>query len=133
MRELKRLVALSVALWISTIVGGCGGRGTLSNSAAPAPGPGTTTPTPTPSPTPPGAPSPTPTPTPSPTPGSTTISDIQKMSGWQVCTGSCTNTAVAVYSMTQGITSPALSGASQRFQLLAGTQPYGAALWFKYL
>ena len=35
--------------------------------------------------------------------------------------------------MTQGLTSPSLSGASAEFQLLAGTQPFGAALWFKFL
>jgi hypothetical protein len=35
--------------------------------------------------------------------------------------------------MTQGIASPSLSGASQRFQLLSGTQPFGAVLWFNYL
>jgi hypothetical protein len=35
--------------------------------------------------------------------------------------------------MTQGIASPSLSGASAQFQLLSGTQPFGAALWFKFL
>lgn len=35
--------------------------------------------------------------------------------------------------MTENIASPSLSGASATFQLLAGTQPYGGALWFKYL
>lgn len=55
------------------------------------------------------------------------------MSGWQVCTGTCTGTATAVYSMTQNVATPSLSGASQQFQLLSGTQPFGAALWFKYL
>lgn len=35
--------------------------------------------------------------------------------------------------MTQAVPDPSLSGASQRFQLLAGTQPFGGVLWFKYL
>ena len=35
--------------------------------------------------------------------------------------------------MTQGIASPSLSGSSARFQLLAGTEPFGGALWFKFL
>lgn len=35
--------------------------------------------------------------------------------------------------MAQNISSPSLSGASQQFQLLSGTQPFGAALWFLYL
>jgi hypothetical protein len=39
----------------------------------------------------------------------------------------------AVFSMTEGIASPSLTGASARFQLLAGTSPFGGAMWFKYL
>jgi hypothetical protein len=35
--------------------------------------------------------------------------------------------------MSQGISSPSLSGDSSRFQLLSGTQPFGGALWFKFL
>lgn len=35
--------------------------------------------------------------------------------------------------MTQGVAAPSLSGASAQFQLLAGTLPFGSALWFKYL
>ena len=35
--------------------------------------------------------------------------------------------------MAQGIASPSLGGSSQQFQLLSGTQPFGAVLWFKYL
>lgn len=119
MRELKLLVALSAALVILTLVSGCGGQTAPQVAAAPKPGP---------------TPSPMPTPTPiPPSSGGTTISDIQKLGGWQNCTASCTNTPQAVFSLTQGIASPSLSGASARFQLLAGTQPFGSALWFKFL
>lgn len=78
----------------------------------------------------------TPTPGASPSPGnpnSTTIPDIQKLAGWEICSASCAGTAPAVFSMTQGIASPSLSGSSARFQLLAGTAPFGGVLWFKFL
>jgi hypothetical protein len=76
---------------------------------------------------------------PTPTPGSTTpsnaktFSDIQKLGGWQTCSGACSATAHTLFSMTQGVASPSLSGSSTRFQLLAGTLPFGGALWFKFL
>jgi len=35
--------------------------------------------------------------------------------------------------LTQGVASPSKSGSSAEFQLLSGTQPFGAALWFKFL
>ena len=73
-----------------------------------------------------------PSPTPA-NPNAKTIPDIQKLTGWQTCTNSCSGTAPAVFSLTQGIASPSLSGASARFQLLAGTQPFGGVLWFKFL
>src|SRR5690242_18058390 len=69
---------------------------------------------------------------PSSPPNSIIIPDIQKSSGWQNCTA-CTGNAHAIYSMTQGITSPSLSGSSARFALQNGTRPFGAALWFKFL
>jgi hypothetical protein len=83
--------------------------------------------------------SPTPTP-PSASPGSNTtpsnaqtITDIQTLAGWENCTV-CTGSATAVYSMTQGITAPAMAGTkSAQFQLLNGTLPFGGALWFKFL
>lgn len=55
------------------------------------------------------------------------------MGGWGNCTASCAGTGTAVYLMTQGITSPSLSGDSARFQLLSGTQPYSGALWFRFM
>lgn len=76
---------------------------------------------------------------PSPTPGAGTpsnarvIPDIQKMAGWQTCTGACANTPKAVFSMTQGVKSPSESGASAKFQLLPGTLPFAGVLWFKFL
>lgn len=61
------------------------------------------------------------------------ITNIQKLTGWQTCFGSCTATPMAKFSMTQFIVSPSLSGSSARFSLLVGTQPWGAALWYKTL
>lgn len=113
MKELKLLVALNVAFLSSILLGGCGANVAPPNPAMPAPSAAPTTSTP-----------------PS---NATTISDIQKLSGWENCTGTCTNSPLAVFSMTQGVASPSLSGASAQFQLLAGTQPFGSALWFKYL
>ena len=60
------------------------------------------------------------------------ISDIQKMTNWENCTD-CTNGAFAAYTMTQGVSSPSLTGASAQFTLLNGTAPWGQALWWKYL
>jgi hypothetical protein len=74
---------------------------------------------------------PTPTPT-AANPNSKTIPAIEALGGWENCT-SCTGNPLAVYSMTQGVATPSLSGASARFQLLSGTLPFGGALWFKYL
>lgn len=64
--------------------------------------------------------------------GASTISDVQKLGGWQNCT-TCTGSPFANYIMTEGVTSPSLSGASAQFSLLSGTQPFGGALWFKFL
>jgi hypothetical protein len=106
------LIFLSLALLV-----GCGGQSPAATSAAVAP----------------GSPSASPTPTATPAnPNAKTIPDIQKLAGWENCTV-CTGSALAVYSMTQGIASPSLSGSSARFQLLTGTQPFGGALWFKFL
>lgn len=113
MKKLRLLVTLSVALFTTMFLSGCGGQTASPNTATQQPG---TTPTP-----------------PVPSSNSTTISDIQKLSGWENCTGTCTSSPLAVFSMTQGVASPSLSGASTQFELLAGTQPFGSALWFKYL
>ncbi|HYX53855.1 MAG TPA: hypothetical protein VE783_10430 [Candidatus Limnocylindrales bacterium] len=75
------------------------------------------------------APSPTP---PVANPNAKTIAAIEALGGWENCT-SCTGNPFAVYSMKQGIAAPSLSGSSARFQLLSGTKPFGAALWFKFL
>ncbi|HEY1936523.1 MAG TPA: hypothetical protein VGJ33_01150 [Candidatus Angelobacter sp.] len=61
------------------------------------------------------------------------ITNIQKLTGWQTCFGTCTATPMAVFSLTQGIASPSLSGSSAKFSLLPGTKTWGAALWFKTL
>jgi len=131
MHGLKLSVALSVAGFVSIIALGCGGSGSSSDPAKP----GTASASPTPSPSPAASPTPagSPTPSPSPTPNSTTISGIQNLAGWESCTGTCTNTATAVFALTQGVASPSMSGSSAEFQLLSGTQPFGAALWFKFL
>ena len=103
------LVVYSIAAWAA--LAGCGGQASKPNAGAATPG---------------ASPS-------SANPNAKTIPDIQTLTGWQTCINTCSGTAAAVFSMTQGIASPALSGASTRFQLLAGTQPFGGVLWFKFL
>jgi hypothetical protein len=101
---------------------GCGGQSAQPNLDAAAP-----------------STSPSPTPAASPASGSDipanakTIADVQKLTGWQTCSGACSATAHTIFSMKQGIASPSLSGASAQFQLLAGTSPFGGAMWFKFL
>ena len=117
MEKLKTL--LRPSLVISALAGlaavaGCGGHTAAAPVALAAPSPA------------PGSPAPS-------NPNAKTIPDIQKLTGWQTCSASCAGTAAAVFSMTEGIASPSLSGSSARFQLLAGTQPFGGVLWFKFL
>lgn len=75
-----------------------------------------------------------PAPTPA-VPGRSVVSKIEEMSGWQSCSacagpgGNGINTA---HSLTQGIKSPSLDGASGQFWL-GGTHPYTNALFFKPL
>jgi hypothetical protein len=106
-----------IALAMAFAAPGCGGHATAAMNAMN-----------------PAAPAPSPAPSPSSTiPSSAKVfPDIQKLSGWQGCT-TCTGSPLAVFSMTQGVSSPSLSGASARFQLLSGTQPFGGALWFEFL
>src|SRR5262249_49941393 len=115
MNKVHGVVASCSLLLCIAFLAGCGGQSQSTNSVAVAPSP----------------PSPSPTPTPA-NPNAKTVPDIQKLTGWENCTV-CTGSALAVYSMTQGIASPSLSGSSARFQLLTGTQPFGAALWFKFV
>jgi hypothetical protein len=118
MEKLKNLLCPSLVLAIFAAfaaLAGCGGHAAPSSSAMAAPSPS------------PGA-----APTPA-NPNATTVPDIQKLTGWQTCTNACSGTAPAVFTMAQGIATPSLSGASARFQLLAGTQPFGGVLWFKFL
>lgn len=117
MRDLRLLVAPIVIFLTVIFLTGCGGNGSSQSAVMSAP-----TPTPTPTPT-----------TSAPPSNATTISAIQKLSGWENCTATCTSTPLAVFSLTQGVASPSLSGSSSQFQLLAGTQPFGSALWFKFL
>ena len=109
-------ISLAVGLLAAGLFAGCGGH-----AAAP-----------TASTVNPGAPS-APTPSSGAAPNATKISNIQNQSGWQHCTAACTNTAVAVFSLTQGVKSPSQSGSSARFQMLPGTKPFGGVLWFKFL
>ncbi len=114
MRTPAKLLRLSPILLAIAVAGGCGGHSTgptannPNNPAAPAE-PGT------------GA-----------NPNATTVPNIQKLGGWQNCTA-CTGAPHAVYSMSQGVSSPSQSGDSARFRLLQGTLPFGGALWFKFL
>ncbi|HLK52517.1 MAG TPA: hypothetical protein VKU42_03625, partial [Candidatus Angelobacter sp.] len=83
------------------MLAGCGGKMMTAASPTPAPpvaSPGTNT-------------------TPS---NAQTIPNIQTLTGWENCTA-CTGSALAVYSLTQGVAAPAMSGSSAQFQLLAGT------------
>lgn len=124
MKKLKNLLrpsliftfALAVAVALAALAG-CGGHSAAPNTLAASPGP---------------SPGPSPSPTPA-NPNAKTIPDIQKLTGWETCTNACSGTAPAVFSLTQGIASPSLSGASARFQLLTGTEPFGGVLWFKFL
>jgi hypothetical protein len=119
MKKLRDVASPGLIFLSLALLAGCGGQSPAATSAAVASGP------------PSASPSPTPTATPA-NPNAKTIPDIQKLAGWKNCTV-CTGSALAVYSLTQGIVSPSLSGSSARFQLLTGTQPFGAALWFKFL
>jgi hypothetical protein len=118
MEKLKNLLRPSLVIMTfaaCAALAGCGGHSNSTQSATAAPSPG-----------------------PSPSPGSAnpnakTISDIQKLGGWQSCFGSCSGTPAAVFSMAQGVAAPSLSGSSARFQLLPGTKPFGGVLWFKAL
>lgn len=119
MKKLRDVSVSGLVLLSLALLAGCGGQSPAATSVAVAPSP--------------PAPGPSPSPTPTPVnPNAKTIPDIQKLAGWENCTV-CTGSALAVYSMTQGISSPSLSGSSARFQLLTGTEPFGAALWFKFL
>jgi hypothetical protein len=109
MKKLKKLVYVCSALFIFTLFTGCGGKMTTAASPTANPGTGAATPS-----------------------NAQVISDIQKLAGWENCT-TCTGSATAVYTMTQGVTTPALSGSSAQFQVLPGTLPFGGALWFKFL
>lgn len=118
MKKLKNL--LYPGFLICAFLAGCGGHSSSPTAAANNPGQNP-------------APNPNPSPSPSPSnPNSTTIPDVQKLGGWENCTV-CTGSALAVYSMTQNVATPSLSGESAQFQLLSGTEPFGAALWFKFL
>ena len=126
MQKLKKLLRPSLVVFTlaaSIAIAGCGGSmasssSTTANGANPTPSPG-------------ASPSPTPT---SGTPSNAqVIPDIQKLTGWQTCVLSCAGAPAAVFSMTQGITSPSLSGSSDRFSLLTGTSSFGAVMWFKAL
>ncbi|HEV7676146.1 MAG TPA: hypothetical protein VGQ12_16570, partial [Candidatus Angelobacter sp.] len=116
MEKLKNLLRPSLVVFTfaaCAVVAGCGGHSSTSNAmASPSPAPGTPNPA---------------------NPNAKTIPDIQKLGGWQTCFGSCSGTPAANFSMAQGVATPSLSGASARFQLLAGTHPFGGVLWFKAL
>src|SRR5690348_9771994 len=47
-----------------------------------------------------------------------TISNIQKLTGWKTCVGTCAGMPHAAYSLALGVTSPSLSGGSAKAQIL---------------
>jgi len=125
MQKLKKLLCPSLVVFTlaaSIAIAGCGGSMASSSST-------TASANPTPSP---GA-SPSPTPTSGAPSNAQVISDIQKLTGWQTCVLSCAGAPSAVFSLTQGIASPSLSGSSDRFSLLSGTSSFGAVMWFNAL
>jgi hypothetical protein len=127
--NLKRLYAVGLVTFAGFWMVGCG----ASSAASPLVGTTTTAFTGTPTGSASGTPTVTPTPTPSPTPsngnvppppsGATVISSIQKQQGWQTC-GGCGNDGGGgqgpVYNLTQGLTSPSLSGSSTDFWITGG-------------
>jgi Bacterial Ig domain len=65
----------------------------------------------------------------------TTIANIDQLPGWQscdACAGIGGNGPRDPYSMTQGVTNPAMDGSSATFWL-GGTVPFGDALWWNQL
>jgi hypothetical protein len=63
------------------------------------------------------------------------FSGIEQMSGWQwcsVCAGPGGNGTAVPFSMTSGVSSPSMDGASTKYWI-GGSSPYGAALWWKQL
>lgn len=65
----------------------------------------------------------------------TTIANIDQLPGWQscdACAGIGGNGPRDPYSMTQGVSNPAMDGASATFWL-GGTTPFGDALWWNQL
>jgi hypothetical protein len=113
MKKLKKLPYVCSAVLIFSLFTGCGGKTQTAASPTPTPAPGSSAPSAVPS-------------------NAKVITDIQTLAGWENCTA-CTGSANAIYTMTQDVTSPALSGSSAQFQMLAGTLPFGGALWFKFL
>ncbi len=92
-------------------------------------------PTPTPTPTPRPTPTPTPIPTPVPAASPTQIYlNVQEDTAWKTC-GACGNIGgggeVADYSMTRGLTTPALDGKSTSAQFyIGGTKAYINGYWY---
>src|SRR4051812_15275959 len=88
MKQAKLFLSL-LCLLLPLAIAGCGGHAAQSMQAAspatPMPTPGSTTPS-----------------------NAKTISDIQKLGGWQTCSGVCSATAHTNFSMAQGVASPSL-------------------------
>jgi hypothetical protein len=113
MKKLKKLLCVCSAVFLFALLG-CGGK--MQTAASPTPTPPTANPGTNTIPS-----------------NAQTINDIQTIGGWESCT-TCTGSASAIFSQTQGVTDPAMSGStSSQFQLLTGTLPFGGALWFKFL
>lgn len=59
----------------------------------------------------------------------TTFTSIDQMTGWKACSACANGRGVALYSMTQGQTSPVLEGNSAKFWI-GGAVPYSDALFY---
>lgn len=60
----------------------------------------------------------------------TTFTNIEAMSGWHGCSACANAGGGATYSMTDGISSPSLNGASTKFSL-GGSTPWSHALFYR--
>jgi hypothetical protein len=144
----KNSYKLALLLAAASFATACGGGGVstpqmAASNAAATPSAnatgtsGSSTTSSTPAPTPSPAPSPTPAPAPDPTtlvpPAGATTVTLDQASNWQscdVCAGTGGNGPSATHSMTQGIVSPSLDGASTQFWV-GGSTPYSDVLWHK--
>jgi len=67
----------------------------------------------------------------SPPADATIISNIQAQPNWSSCTACANIAGNALYSMTESISTPSISGSAAEFSITGGT-PWSSALWWKH-